>query len=178
MRINPQIPVKLYNPGNRGSEGYTPLMLACIGGHRSAVKFLLEHGAAVNATEHAQGNSALRFALVYGHQALFPLFVQHGATPEPSRYPPVAVCRLCRNRRRQDSSTSVANAGCDASAVNFCRAKDGLGAFWGIISALLTEERQRFAFGSSRRREVAEALLFAPACGHKRLLREPTRCPT
>jgi hypothetical protein len=74
---------KLRWPDYPIQRGYTPLMLACVGGYRSTAEFLLDHGADVNATESDGGSSALTLALEYGHQNIVPLLAQHGATSEP-----------------------------------------------------------------------------------------------
>ncbi|MCW3055570.1 MAG: ankyrin repeat protein 17 isoform [Chthonomonadales bacterium] len=75
---------KLRWPDYPIQRGYTPLMLACIGGYSSTVEFLVDHGADVNATEHDGGSSARTFALEYGHPSIVPLLIHHGTIPTPT----------------------------------------------------------------------------------------------
>ncbi|ETP25617.1 serine/threonine protein kinase [Phytophthora nicotianae CJ01A1] len=59
-------------------DGWTPLILASWHGHYSVVKFLLEHGAQIDAKDMG-GSTALRFAASEGRMRIAKLLVQHGS---------------------------------------------------------------------------------------------------
>jgi ankyrin repeat protein len=70
---------KLRFPDYPFQQGYTPLMLACIGGHRPVAEYLLQQRADANAVVSESRDNPLYFAANYGHDDLVTLLEQYGA---------------------------------------------------------------------------------------------------
>ncbi len=64
----------------RDGAGNTPLLVACREGHAGVVEVLLQHGAALAATNR-DGMGVLHMAFGYGHDALGRLLLARGADP-------------------------------------------------------------------------------------------------
>jgi ankyrin repeat protein len=60
-------------------EGNTPLMLACIGGHRRCTSLLLEREASVNAANTTNLKTALHLASQHGHTDCVDILMDFGA---------------------------------------------------------------------------------------------------
>ena len=61
-------------------SGNTPLLLAADAGQEALVQALIQHGADVNASNHA-GESALSLAVRHGHVQIATLLLEHQAKP-------------------------------------------------------------------------------------------------
>lgn len=70
---------KGYDVNQRDKHGQTPIHWAAQGGYYSTVRFLISHGADVNATTSWNGTTALVLASMRGFQGIVELLVENGA---------------------------------------------------------------------------------------------------
>ena len=81
LLINQQTMESYFGPQMVISQGVTPLMLACAGGHQECVELLLTHKADTG-TADIEGMTALLYAIRNNHAACVYTLLQHGADPD------------------------------------------------------------------------------------------------
>ena len=66
------------NVGMRNDQGFTPLLVAALNGHRNICGILLAHGSNVNEMQTGTKHTALHFAAVFGHNILVEALLSWG----------------------------------------------------------------------------------------------------
>ena len=104
------------NPKRANRNGEQPLQLAAWNGHLEAVKWLLDHGAALNRDGNYWG--ALHYAVFNGHQELAKYLIERGAAvnaPSPNGSTPLM---LAAREGREELTRVLLESGADAKARN------------------------------------------------------------
>ena len=97
------------------SHGRTALHHAAIGGYYDLAKFMLEHGAEVDARDSSLC-TPLHFAADYGHCTLIRLLIQHGATIEgPDLSTNITPLHFAVIRNRPDAVKTLLELGADVN---------------------------------------------------------------